>query len=269
MEILFFIIIFALAAIFEYFGRPGIQEKLGISASKNIPSQIKVEYHEILSRYSTYYNKLNHARQKEFRERLYKLLSHIGFSSAEYKTVSREMRAVIGCAIIEITFGLKNFLPAKFSQVFVKPRRYMYPGFSEPFLGHVDFKHGIVCFSWPDVQHGYLVPDDALNVALHEMAHVIEHEHEFAAIFDSFFDQVDWLNWTAAAKKKIVMIRNEENTFLKNYGGQNEKEVFAVAIEAFFEQPEMFKEALPNIYQKLVNLLKQDPTIEGDPVLGR
>ena len=47
------------------------------------------------------------------------------------------------------------------------------------------------------------------------------------------------------------------------------KEMFAVCVETFFEQPEDFKKNLPELYQTMVNLLRQDPLLEGDPVLGR
>ena len=178
-------------------------------------------------------------------------------------------RQVVGCAIIEITFGLEKYLPERFTKIVIKPRRYMYPGYGEPFLGHIDYAHSMLFFSWPDLKDGYLVPDDALNVALHEMAHVLEAEDKYNELFERFFDTVDWDKWAALAFEKMKTIRNRDNTFLKNYGGQNMKEMFAVCIETFFEQPAEFKENLPELYQTLVNLLKQDSLIIGDPVLGR
>ncbi len=236
---------------------------------RRVPKSIDADYHKILSAHSSYYLNLNEKRKIEFRLRLYLLLNVLGFHSAEIKNITREMRAVIGCAIIEITFGLENYIPKRFTEIVVMPRRYMYPGFGQPFLGHTDFKKGVVYFSWEDVQHGYLVPDDAVNVALHEMAHVIEDESAFQKLFGDFFDKWKWIEWAKLAHDKMHIIRKTQNEFLKSYGGHNMKEMFAVCVETFFEQPAEFKAALPEIYQTMVELLRQDPLLKGDPVLRR
>ena len=224
-----------------------------------IPNEIDQDYHEIMMGYSTYYQMLDAPLKKKFRLRLYRLLNTLAFGSMQIPNITREMRVVIGSAIIKITLGLENYMPTKFTNVVVLPRRYMYPGFGEPFLGHTDHNTNTIFFSWEDVQHGYLVPDDAVNVALHEMAHVLEAENGFNEIFTNFFDRFDWVQWAQLAAEKMEIIRKGQNQFLKSYGGHNMMEMFAVCIEAFFEQPIAFKTYLPEIYSTMVELLKQDP----------
>ena len=228
-----------------------------------VPSDIDKDYHAILLHYSTYYSNLNEKFQQKFRLRLYHLLNILSFSSAELPSVTREMRAVIGSSIIQITFGLSNYLPTKFTNIVVKPHRYMYPGFGEPFLGHIDFDSATIYFSWQDVKEGYQYPHDAVNVALHEMAHVIEAEDGFDQIFNWFFKKIEWAKWAQLAFNKMHIIRKGNNSFLKNYGGINMKEMFAVCIETFFEQPEEFKRRLPEIYDTLTELLNQDPSLNN------
>lgn len=223
------------------------------------PSAIDREYHDTLTIHSTYYRQLTPELQQRFRQRLYRLLRVLRFGSGHFKQVTREMRTVIGCAIIEITFGLRNYLPTRFTRVMVLPRRYMYPGYGQPFLGHIDHRNDTIFFSWQDVQHGYLVSDDAVNVALHEMAHVLEVENVFFSIFNSFFKRVSWEEWAEVAFRKMQLIRAGQNEFLKSYGGINMSEMFAVCIEAFFERSDEFANQLPELYQTMVELLRQDP----------
>ncbi len=227
--------------------------------NRKAPRNIDQEYHEILMRYSIYYQMLDPVLKDKFRARLYQLLNVMAFGSVEFPIITREMRVIIGSAIIKITLGLDNYLPSRFLNVVVKPRRYMYPGYGEPFLGHTDHETNTVYFSWEDVKHGYLVPDDAVNVALHEMAHVLESENGFHEIFTNFFNRFDWVRWAELAAKKMEIIRKGQNRFLKSYGGHNMMEMFAVCIEAFFEQPLAFRQYLPEIYATMVELLKQDP----------
>ncbi len=226
---------------------------------RKVPRAVDQEYHDIMMAYSSYYQMLDSSLQGKFRLRLYRLLNTLAFGSMQIPNITREMRVVIGSAIIKITLGLENYIPTKFTNVVVLPRRYMYPGFGEPFLGHTDHNTNTIFFSWEDVQHGYLVPDDAVNVALHEMAHVLEAENGFHEIFTNFFNRFDWVKWAALAAQKMEIIRKGENNFLKNYGGHNMMEMFAVCIEAFFEQPIAFRTYLPEIYATMVDLLKQDP----------
>ncbi len=226
-----------------------------------VPDNIDSDYHKILNHYSLYYRALDERNKKVFRLRLFHLLNVLSFSSAEFPTVTREMRAVIGSSIIQITFGLSNYLPTKYTNIIVKPHRYMYPGYGAPFLGHIDFDSETIYFSWQDVVDGFMDPYDAVNVALHEMAHVLEAENGFDQIFNWFFKKVAWNEWAQIAFKKMHIIRKGNHYFLKSYGGTNMKEMFAVCVETFFEQPEEFKNQLPPIYDALVQLLKQDPAL--------
>jgi len=226
---------------------------------RKVPKFIDRDYHNILMEHSSFYTFLLDHERIRFRLRLYQLLNILSFSSPKLPRVTREMRAVIGSAIIEITFGLKRYLPTQYTNVIVMPYRYMYPGYGEPFLGHIDYSTDSIYFSWRDVQKGYLIPDDAVNVALHEMAHVLEAENGFNELFTNFFNRFKWNEWAELAYKKMEIIRKGNNEFLKDYGGINMTEMFAVCIEAFFEQPLEFRKYLPQIYSTMVDLLHQDP----------
>lgn len=226
---------------------------------RRVPSIIDRDYHNILTKHSTYYNYLSDNDRKKFRLRLFQLLNVMAFSSPEFPVVTREMRVVIGSSIIEITFGLDRYLPLRFTNVVVMSREYMYPGYGEPFLGHIEYSKNMLYFSWRDVKNGFLIPDDAINVALHEMAHVLEAENNFNYLYTGFFNEFDWQRWAEVAATKMEAIRRGENNFLKSYGGINMTEMFAVCVEAFFEQPEEFQKELPKIYNTMVVLLNQDP----------
>lgn len=73
--------------------------------------------------------------------------------------------------------------------------------------------------------------------------------------------------WTERALEKMERIRRQENQFLKNYGGKNIHEMFAVCVEAFFEKPDEFRYYLPELFDSLRELLNQDPTIRQNPPL--
>lgn len=230
------------------------------------PPSIPLEFDFLLTAYSEYYRDLDYQNKQRFLKRLALLLKFIRFIPKDLPNVTAEMKIIIGSAIIQITFGIDTFLMRHFERIYVMPRMYRFRNFKEPFLGHVDFKEKVICFSWEDVQTGFQIPDDAVNVALHEMAHVWEMEHKIGGDFQKIFNQKDWHNWEAVAEKKLKLIQNGEHKFLKSYGGKNMKELFAVCVEAFFEQSEAFYEQLPELYFTMVNLLQQDPMNKKNPL---
>lgn len=214
---------------------------------------------KLLTAKSTYYNQLNRDDQHKFLQRLAVLLKFMKFIPNGIPTVTAEMKIIIGSAIIQITFGFNKFLFRHFKTVYIMPERYLFRNADEEYLGHVDFQKKVICFSWADVQTGFEIADDAINVALHEMAHVWEMEHKLSDDFQDIFIELDWIEWKKEAATVMIEIRNGRHQFLKNYGGKNLKEMFAVCVEAFFEQPKEFNENLPELYQRMVKLLRQDP----------
>ena len=223
---------------------------------------------EILLKYSTYYSNLSHANRQRFEDRLAELLLYLDFSAEGLDgDVTLEMKIVIASAQIQLTFGLENFIPERFSQITVLPRSYFIDTHPRPVVGHVDPRTSQICFSWRDIKFGFSINDDAINVALHEFAHWLEMESRFASFSNGLLCKYDYSDWRRTANHKLIKIRSQENQFLKDYGGKNMIELFAVSVEAFFEQSQAFKSRLPRLYNTLVELLNQDPTQALAPVL--
>lgn len=234
---------------------------------KKFPPATFQQYHAILEVHFPYYRALNADLKPRFLSRLHILLKFITFIPNNMPEVRPEMKIIIGSAIIQVTFGLKRFILKFFTTIYVVPRPYNFTGFPNKLLGHVDLKEQVVCLSWHDVQHGFHVADDAVNVALHEVAHCLEAENRFRAIFQEFFNRIKYYKWRKVAFRKLAIMQKGQHQFLKDYGAQNMSELFAVCIEAFFEQPEQFKQQLPPLYAALSDLLHQDPTRKEMPLI--
>lgn len=230
-------------------------------------STIPDHYHDILSEYNSYYHGLTGELQAKFRKRVFITNKFLEYIPHRFPEVTEPMRIIIASALIQITFGLKLYTFTKFNKIYVVP----YDSYNfmqyQNIIGHVDFNANIITMSWPCVKTGFIIPDDAINVALHEVAHAIQEENKMVKLSAAFFDQYHLEEWEREALKKFAIINAKEHKFLKSYGGTNMLEMFAVCVEAFFEQPEEFKINLPELYTTMVNLFKQDPTIKQHPPL--
>jgi len=220
----------------------------------------------LLKKHSIYYRNLNKENQKRFAKRLAGFLKLMDFKTKDLPEVTDEMKVVVGSAFIQISFGFKRFLPKHFHSILLMRGRYHFRNSKEQFLGHVDMKAKIICLSWEDVQIGFQIPDDALNVALHEMAHVWEAEHNLNEDFEDIFIEQQLNNWKKIAQPYFPQILAGQYSFLRKYGGQNQRELLATCVEAFFEQPKEFQQELPNLYEAMVQLLKQNPINITNPL---
>ena len=226
---------------------------------------IPIQYHNYLSYYNDYYNNLNPQLQETFRIRTFIALKFMTFKPVQFQTVTEEMKVVIASALIQITFGLDKYILRRFKTIIVVPNTYSYKQF-DALLGHLDRSNDTMALSWPAVVDGFIIPDDAHNVALHELAHALQQENHDRLFFTDFFDAVNVENWNQQGVTELWKIRRNKHSYLRDYAGQNMMELFAVCMECFFEQPQLFSSRVPGLYLIMTKLLKQDPLNPKNPV---
>lgn len=223
------------------------------------------ETYRILESNSTYYQHLSPNEKNRFAARLVLFLKIIHFQAGRNFRVTLEMKIIIAAAAIQVTFGLKRYLFKYFRRIIVQPNQYQIPELRENLLGHVDKNRRTITLSWPNTEYGFHIPDDAHNVALHEMAHVILFENSLRLRVHEFFTRPHWEYWLEKAEPQFMLNQNRKNILLKEYADNNMMEMFAVSVETFFEQSEPFKKSLPELYKALVQLFQQDPSNATNP----
>ncbi len=177
------------------------------------------------------------------------------------------MKIIISSAFVQITFGLKTDTLNKFNDVFVAPSSYSYKNNTAVFKGDVNIATRKVNMSWPAIEKGFKITDDALNLSIHEFGHCLIFENHTRSYFSKIFNKGDFENWKSQAKTKFKKIKAKENIVLRDYAGTNLVEFFSVSLETFFEQAAYFKENEPELYESMTQLLKQDPINKKNPIL--
>jgi MtfA peptidase len=130
-----------------------------------------------------------------------------------------------------------------------------------PLLG--ESLRGVIVLSWENVQQGLGQPGDGHNVVLHEFAHQLDQE-------DGYVDGIPLLEapsstrvWARVLRDRFEELRRKtldgEDDLLSGYGATNRAEFFAVATEAFFEQPVEMRDRYPDLYRELKGFYRQDP----------
>ncbi len=223
----------------------------------NAPSDNEIQqYHSIIYPYIPYYQQLDDAGKLKFIDRAwkYRQSKQFHFLHMPEETIAP---ILISAAAVQLTFGLDKYQMDYFEDIYILPDAYSYPQSEELFIGHVA-PDGIY-LSWKHFLQGYADVSDNVNVAIHEMAHALQHNFfmEKAGVdpeFETDFEKLPPLYGPALAR---VMVN--KRCYLRSYAYTNIQEFWAVSVEAFFENPQGLKDNMPALYNVIGNILNQDP----------
>lgn len=224
-------------------------------------------YHKLLVKWNSYYRALSEDKQREFRKRVYLFIKTSTFLSDNKLVVNENMKVIISSAFVQITFGLNVKYLKIFNTIFIAAQPYSYKNRRDLFHGDVNINTKRVTLAWPIITKGFAIEDDALNLCIHEFGHCLLFENTSRNTWTSIFDEQAFDHWKREALIKYQKIKENKNTFLRDYGGTNLIELFSVCLEAFFEQPEKFNTLEPKLYKSICLLLKQDPLNKINPIL--
>lgn len=106
-------------------------------------------------------------------------------------------------------------------------------------------------------------PEPGRNVVIHEMAHKLDMRNGDADGYPPLHGRMDRRAWSRAFTGAWDRLQEQRRLGgelpLDPYALENPAEFFAVASEAFFEQPAALQQHLPEIYQQLEQFYRQHP----------
>ena len=205
-----------------------------------------------------FYKSLTLPERKEFEYRVSYLTQNKEFMGRKDLVVTDRMKVLIAATIAQIGFGFEFITFEDFDKIIIFPKAYYSNYTGHYHKGEVNAS-GVIVLSWADFLEGFRVSDDGINVGLHEIAHALRLEDAIPGNEFHFLKDTDLALWNAAAELEYDNIRAGKPSFIRSYAGTNRQEFFAVSVEQFFEQPQEFYDALPELYKAMAGLIKQNP----------
>ena len=125
------------------------------------------------------------------------------------------------------------------------------------------WQQGQVLLSWDDVLAGAATPGDGRNVVIHEFAHQLDQESGAANGAPFLGRRAHYARWAATLGAAFAALRARVDAGLPGvldpYGATDPAEFFAVASEAFFEQPEALAAEQPALFAELAGYYRVNP----------
>jgi len=253
-----FIIIVALVTAVLILHKPIsiLYQKLYIRRQQQKFTENETFYHSIVSKYIRYYNRLGLEDQRKFLFRTFLFRKSRRFHYIEVRE-SAEMPILFSAVAIQLTFGLDKYMLNYFNDIYVLKDDYHYGFYSRPFMGHVD-QSGIY-LSWDNFIKGITGQTPNCNVGLHEMGHALAYVTFITETEEDKHFKKEFKNFSKVARPIFATMQEGRRNLLGEYAAVNYHEFWAVSVETFFENPVCFKHDLPELYQAMRNLLRQDP----------
>ena len=130
-------------------------------------------------------------------------------------------------------------------------------------LGLAQDRHGPVVIAWDQALAGARSDEPGHNVVLHEFAHKLDMLDGIIDGTPPIRDEVARARWVEVCTREFKRLRRsgDPSGVVRDYGGENPGEFFAVVTEVFFSRPLELRAAKPDLYDVLAGFYNQDPAL--------
>jgi Mlc titration factor MtfA (ptsG expression regulator) len=234
---------------------------------------LPAEWRAILARNVPYYRALASDERRELEGHVQVFLAEKRFEGCGGLALTDEIRVTIAAHACRLLLHRETDYFPKAGTVLVYPSVYVAESAQRLVGGLVlegptvrlgeSWYRGPVVLSWEDIQRLATGFPPGRNVVLHEFAHQLDSESgamEGAPALTKGAMYAEWLRVLTREYDRLVdAAKHGRPSFLDYYGATSPAEFFAVAVEAFFEQPTGLRQHHRELYRQFVLYFQQDP----------
>jgi hypothetical protein len=200
------------------------------------------------------------AHRERFEKDVRIVLDEWGFEGIDGVEVTDRIKVGVAAGAALLLHGRPEWeLPARQS-VLLYPDR-----FDEDYLATdsaafdgMAHQQGPIILSALAIEESWANVEDGQNVVLHELAHLLDYENEFADGVPSLIHSGSAVAWHDLVEKEMRRVKLGRSV-LRRYAAKNKAEFFAVAVENFFERSNLLAESHPELFSALQALFSLDP----------
>ncbi len=203
------------------------------------------------------YRKLPHLLKKKCEERIQWFLSRKKF--VFYGDVARQgdIKLILSGSIVLMTLGLKNYkMRRSLLRIIVYPSQYYSRIGRRHHFGEYNPFFKTVVFSAEKLWEGFKIPNDNINLAMHEFAHALSHEMKRKGSWEALKFRVGFKRIKTLLTLDGFRGQLETTCYFREYGMTNPQEFFSVAVENYVETPTKFRADFPELYGIVKSMLK-------------
>ncbi len=228
----------------------------------------------ILERNVDQYRAMDAPQRVRFERLVRRFLHEKTFVGCAGLEITDEMRLTIGGQACLLLLGARGeAVYPTLSAVLVYPGAFLVPRRQVDEAGVVteerqdllgeSWGDGRVILSWDHVRRAGMEAPPSHNVVLHEFAHQLDSESGTTNGAPYLGSPDRYRSWSEVLSRDFAALRHDawfgQEGVLDHYGATNPAEFFAVATEAFFEQPHRLVLRHPALYEEFLKYYRVDP----------
>jgi hypothetical protein len=216
----------------------------------------------LLERYD-HYERMDAAWRARFEDDLRIALAETRITGIGVE-VSDELRLLVAASLVTLSAGWPDYEWDQLTEVLLYPddfdRDYAFGGDERSGEAH---PWGTVILSVPSLLESFEVPDDAYHVGIHEFAHLLDVDQTHFDGIPVGLAGARAREWVRVAEQEMERLRHGRSAF-DDYGAHDPVEFLGVAVEAFFEIPQLVRRRHRELYRILSEYFGQDPAAWDD-----
>ncbi|SKA02146.1 zinc-dependent peptidase [Sediminibacterium ginsengisoli] len=230
-----------------------------------IPASEIPELEPVLQQHVAYFRALEVSEKERFKTHVRKFLAYVRVHGVD-TTVSNEEKILVAAGAVIPIFGFKDWHYYNLKDVLLysdtfNAQSFETSGEHRNTLGMVGdgTLSQMMLLSKASVYAGFDNTSDKNNTVIHEFVHLLDKADGAAdGVPEALLDKQYVLPWLNLIHQNIRQI-TEHHSDINPYAATNQAEFFAVASEYFFEQPEIFRQKHPELYELMEKMFLQDP----------
>ena len=226
----------------------------------------------MLTDWMPFVSKLESSQRARLFERIPLFLDRYAIEGCKGLQITESMRLIVAAQACRIRLGhedwgfpdLKRILiyPDDFKVPQAEPDEFGFISDSDEWRSGESWQTGYVVLSWREIgvdladarRKPRLLP--ARNLIIHEFAHQLDFSYDLTSGIDPDSGEAirrdAWSKTLAKAYQRLDRsLGNSRSSALDDYGAEAPAELFAVALEAYFETPSQLKQQYPELYAEL------------------
>jgi len=213
---------------------------------------------DFLASRSPHYRRLPVADRAQFDEQAQIFLAEKRITGVETE-VSVEQKLLVAASAVTLSVGWPEYTWDQLAEVLVYPdnfdRDYRFGGTDLSGQAH---PWGIVILSAPALVRSFADTDHGYHLGFHEFAHLLDLVRARFDGIPAYLSDESIQQWVTIVEREEERLRRGDSE-LSPYGLTAPAELFAVAVEAFFQKPVALANSHGELYAFLSSYFRQDP----------
>jgi Mlc titration factor MtfA (ptsG expression regulator) len=236
----------------------GVPKRVALQREATLARPFPDAWSGVLRRRSQHYRRLPPPFRQRFEQHSQLFLAEKRITAVDLD-LTDETRLLVAASAATLTAGWPDYTWDQLSEVIVYPQNFDRDySFDQAHVAGLAHRWGVVILSMPALTRSFGENSGGSHVGFHEFAHLLDLAGTRFDGIPSYLDDESIRRWVRLLDIEEQRLENEDS-ILDPYALSGPVELFAVAVEAFFETPIPMAERHAELYAFLASYFSQDP----------